>query len=420
MNKTRVTEVRRDDKGRLLRKGEYQEPNGRYKYSYSDLNGVRHSVYSWRLDVHDRIIKGKKKDISLREKEKQIEVDLFNEVIPEGGRLTVYELAEKYTQTKIGVKPTTRLGYRTVLKYLSKDPMGEKRIDKVKLSDAKLWLIDLQKNGRGYSWLHQVRGVLRPAFRMAVEDDLIRKNPFDFELATVIYNDSVAREAIMEKDEERFLRFVKEDAHFSRYYEGMYILFHTGLRISEFVGLTVRDIDFESMTVNVDHQLIYENGKGLSIQTPKTKSGVRKIPMTEEVADCFRIVIANRPKLKMEPIVDGYARFLYINEWGNPKAHYQWEKYFQHAVEKYNQMNRVPLPKITPHICRHTFCSNMAKRGMNPKTLQYIMGHADISVTMNVYAHIRAEDAGEEMRRIMGEPIAPASEDTLKIRTLGI
>lgn len=53
-----------------------------------------------------------------------------------------------------------------------------------------------------------------------------------------------------------------------------------------------------------------------------------------------------------------------------------------------------------PHVCRHTFCSNMAKSGMDPKTLQYIMGHADISVTLNTYTHVNFDDAKEEVYRI--------------------
>ena len=76
-----------------------------------------------------------------------------------------------------------------------------------------------------------------------------------------------------------------------------------------------------------------------------------------------------------------------------------WEKYFQHAVQKHNNIYRVQLPKITPHVCRHTFCSNMAKSGMNPKTLQYLMGHSEIGVTMNTYTHLREEDAKEEMEK---------------------
>ena len=136
---------------------------------------------------------------------------------------------------------------------IKKEAFGKKRIDKVKLSDAKCWLIKLQQDGRGYSSIHSVRGVVRPAFQMAVDDDLIRKNPFEFQLATVVVNDSVTREAITRKQERAFLEFVAQDKHFCRYYDGIYILFKTGLRISEFVGLTLNDIDMQNRKINVNH-----------------------------------------------------------------------------------------------------------------------------------------------------------------------
>lgn len=124
------------------------------------------------------------------------------------------------------------------------------------MSDAKEWLIKLQReDGKSYSTLHTIRGVLRPAFQMAVDDDIIRKNPFDFLLANVVVNDSVTREALTRKEERAFLDFIKSDKHYSKYYDGMYILFKTGMRISEFVGLTVKDIDLENRTINIDHQL---------------------------------------------------------------------------------------------------------------------------------------------------------------------
>lgn len=90
---------------------------------------------------------------------------------------------------------------------------------------------------------------------MVVDDDLIRKNLFGFELASVVVNDSVTRESISQKQERDLLKFIKEDEHFSRYYDGIYIHFHTGLRISEFCGLTIQDVEFEEMRIKVDHQL---------------------------------------------------------------------------------------------------------------------------------------------------------------------
>lgn len=141
---------------------------------------------------------------------------MFNGLVPGGGGLTVLELVEKYVSLKIGVRQSTYAGYKTVINLLKKDDFGKKRIDKVKLSDAKAWLIKLQRvDGKGYSSIHTIRGVLRPAFQMAEEDDLIRKNPFGFELVNVIVNDSVRREAVTRKQEREFLRFIKEDAHFA-------------------------------------------------------------------------------------------------------------------------------------------------------------------------------------------------------------
>ena len=396
-----MSEKRRDNRNRILREGEYQRADGRYRYRYIDEDGKEKNVYSWRLDKNDPTPKGRKRDLSLREKEKQIQADLFDHIVTHGGNYTVIELVDKYISLKTGVSHNTRAGYKTVINLLKKDPFGKLRIDKVHLSDAKTWLIKLQQtDGKGYSSIHSIRGVLRPAFQMAVDDDLIRKNPFGFELASVIVNDSVTREAITRKQERELLKFIKEDKHFSRYYDAIYILFHTGLRISEFCGLTFSDIEFKQMRIKVDHQLQRTSEMQYVIQEPKTESGIRYIPMSEEVAACFRRIIDNRTAPKVEPMVDGHAGFLFLDKNDRPMVALHWEKYLEHIVEKYNKIYRIPMPKVTPHVCRHTFCSNMAKSGMNPKTLQYIMGHSDISVTLNVYTHVQFDDAQAELLRV--------------------
>ena len=395
-----MSEKRRDNRGRVLRFGESQRQDGRYAFKYKDSDGSVKFVYSWRLDKNDRAPAGKKRELSLREKEKQIEHDLFDHIVSNGGNYTVLELVKKYVSLKTGVRHNTEANYNFVINIIAKADFGKLRIDKVHLSDAKGWLIKLQKEGRGYSTIHSVRGVLRPAFQMAVDDDLIRKNPFNFELASVVVNDSVTREAITKKQEREFLSFIQADEHFSRYYDGIYILFHTGLRISEFCGLTIGDIDFKEMRINVDHQLQRKRDMTYVVEPTKTTSGTRMIPMTKEVADCFRRILANRIKPKVEPMIDGYTGFLFLDKNEMPMVALHWEKYFKHILDKYNSIYKVQLPKITPHVCRHTFCSNMAKSGMNPKTLQYIMGHSDISVTLNTYSHVGFEDAKEELSRV--------------------
>ena len=396
-----MSEKRRDNRNRILREGEYQRTDGRYRYRYIDEDGKEKNVYSWRLDKNDPTPKGKKRELSLREKEKQIQADLFDHIVTNGGNYTVVELVEKYVSLKTGVSHNTRAGYKTVINILKKEAFGKQRIDKVRLSDAKAWLIKLQQvDGRGYSSIHSIRGVLRPAFQLAVDDDLIRKNPFGFELASVIVNDSVTREAITRKQERDLLKFIKEDKHFCRYYDAIYILFNTGLRISEFCGLTFSDIEFDQKRIKIDHQLQRTSQMQYVIQAPKTESGIRYVPMSEEVVACFRRILANRVAPKVEPMVDGYAGFLFLDKNDRPMVALHWEKYLQHIVEKYNKIYRIQMPKVTPHVCRHTFCSNMAKSGMNPKTLQYIMGHSDISVTLNVYTHVQFDDAQAELLRV--------------------
>ncbi|WP_301958912.1 site-specific integrase [Anaerotignum faecicola] len=398
-----MSEVRRDNKGRKLFNGESQRKDGKYEYKYQDAWGKRKTVYSWKLTPTDRVPAGKRDDISLREKIKQIQKDLNSNITPDGGNFTVLELVEKYISQKTGVRHNTRSNYNFVVNVIKKEAFGQKRIDKIKVSDAKEWLIKMQQmDGRGYSSIHTIRGVVRPAFQMAVDDDLLVKNPFEFQLNTVVVNDSVTREAITRQQERDFLEFVKNDKHFCKYYDGIYILFKTGLRISEFVGLTKKNLDFENNRIIVDHQLQRTRDMKYIIEDTKTESGERMVPMTPEVKEAFQRILSNRKNPKVEPMVDGYSGFLYLDKNGRPMVALHWEKYFQHIREKYNKIYRIQMPKVTPHVCRHTFCSNMAKSGMNPKTLQYIMGHSDISVTLNTYTHLNYDDAEEEMQKVVG------------------
>ena len=211
----------------------------------------------------------------------------------------------------------------------------------------------------------------------------------------------MTREAITRKQERAFLNYVRESGCYKKYYDAIYILFKTGLRISEFVGLTLSDIDLEHRKINVDHQLQRTMDMRYVIEEPKTSCGKRVIPMTDDVYECFQRIVANRKKPKVEPLIGGRTGFLYLDKNEMPMVALHWEKYFQHIREKYNSIYRVQMPTITPHVCRHTFCSNMAKSGMNPKTLQYIMGHSDISVTLNTYTHVKFEDAEEEMKKVV-------------------
>lgn len=205
---------RRDSKHRVLRNGESVRANGKYQSKYT-VNGKTHFVYSWRLEPTDPLPAGKKPCLSLRELEKQIGYDLDRQIDIGRKNMTVCELVERYLRTKTGVHPNALQNYNFVRGILEKKEFGSRAISKVKTSDAKLFLIELQKiDYRGYSSVKTVRGVLRPAFQMTV--------------------------------------FVHDDNIYCKYYEVMYTLFHTGMRISEFCGLTIRDIDLKNRTVNIE------------------------------------------------------------------------------------------------------------------------------------------------------------------------
>ena len=396
-----MSQKRRDSKGRILRTGERQKPDGSYIYTYKGKDGKNHYAYSWKLEPTDKLPSGKRTEKSLREWEKEIQKTLNEDVAYHGGNFTVLELVEKHVSLRGGVRHNTKAGYQTVLNMLEKEEFGARRIDLVKTSDAKEWIKKLQKeDGRSYSSIHSIRGVVRPAFQMAVEDDLIRKNPFDWELGKVIDNDSKKREAITLEQERAFLEFIKQDKHYSNYYEAMFILFHTGMRISEFCGLTLSDLDMENKRIYINHQLQRTRDGIYYIERTKTGCGNRRIKMSNEVFECFQKLIEKRKTPRKERVVDGLSGFLVLDKDENPCLALHWEHYFKYALAKYNRTHEEKMPKITPHVCRHTFCTLMAKTGIKPNSLQYIMGHADIKVTLGYYTHFKANDAEEEMEKI--------------------
>ena len=391
--------IRRDSKHRVLRAGESMRADGKYQFKYH-IAGKPHFVYSWKLEPTDKLPAGKKPCLSLRELEKQIGYDLESQLNPMKRNITVNELVERYLSTKTGAKHSTVANYNFVKNILKKEEFSETKIVNIKTSDAKLFLIKMQSDGKGYSTVKSVRGVLRPAFQMAVDDDILNKNPFEFQLAGVVVNDSHTRTAITREQMRQFLKFVHDDNCYCKYYEVVYILFHTGMRISEFCGLTLKDIDLKNRIVNIDHQLQRTSDMQYVIESTKTNAGTRKLPITEEVAKCFQAIIEDREPQQREKMIDGYAGFLFYDKDNNPLVAMHWEHRFNHMVQRYNDIYRIQIPNITPHVCRHTYCSNMAKSGMNPKTLQYLMGHSDIGVTLNTYTHLGLEDAEDELKRM--------------------
>lgn len=261
-------ERRKDSKGRVLKKGESERKDGRYQYRYNDAFGARKTVYANGLN-------------ELRDLEKRIEKDIGDGIDYSKGQITVYELVESYLSLKQGARYNTRIGYNFVSNILGKEPFSRLKVSNVKVSDAQKWIIKMYNDGNGYSTLSSICGVVKPAFQMACNEDVIRKNPFDFKITDVVPNNSKKREALTEDEQIEWLSFIKNDKTYCKYYDEFVVLLNTGMRVSELCGLTSKDLDFNNRKINVDHQLVRErNGKyyvekntsGLSFYTNDERS----------------------------------------------------------------------------------------------------------------------------------------------------
>ena len=396
-----MSEKRRDNKNRILQTGESQRKDGRYAYKYIDTFGKPQFVYAWKLVPTDKTPAGKREDISLREKKKEIQKDLDDGIDPIGKKMSVCQLYAKQIRHRANVRHGTKQGRKQLMRILQEDSLGACSIENVKLSDAKEWALRMKEKGYSYKTINNHKRSLKAAFYTAIQDDCIRKNPFDFQLNTVLEDDTEPKVPLSPAQEASFLSFIENDVVYQKYYDEIVILLGTGLRISELCGLTEADIDFENKLINVDHQLSKIPGEGYHVDPPKTKSGIREIPMSTRVYEAFARVIKNRGK-EQPIIVGGYSRFLFLNRNGLPKLACTYENMFRGLAKKYNKHHEEALPKVmTPHTLRHTFCTNLANAGMNPKALQYIMGHSNINMTLNYYAHATSDSAVAEMERLI-------------------
>ncbi len=380
MTRKRKKQVRVDNHGTVLKTGEGMRKNGTYYYRYKNINKEYTSVYAKTLE-------------ELREKEAVIQRNLADGINYEAGKMTVLMLVEQYVNQKTGVRYNTKKNYHFVLNLLKDDIFGNQQIMNIKTPVAKQWYIQLSQK-YSYNTIAAIHGIIRPAFDTAVEYDAIRKNPFSFKLGGLITNDTQKREALTEEEQQRLLNFMREDNIAARYYNEVLILLQTGLRISELYGLTLSDIDYQKCCIRVNKQLQRTTNCSYYIETTKTECGTRCIPMTNEVIKAFQETIKNR-HTNVEKLICGYSEFIFLDKDNNPKVAGHLEHAMKRFIDKYNASHPDQKLKVTPHVLRHTFCTNMVRLGMPIKDLQHIMGHEDIATTLGIYTHSNFETAAK-------------------------
>ena len=369
-----MSEKRKDKKGRIFRSGEGQRPNKTYFYRYH-RNGDKKWSYVYAPTLEE-----------LRQKEEVIQRDLLDGIDYAGGEITVAELVDRYINLRRGLKENSMRAYGSAINRIHTDPFGSRMIRSVRLSDGKGWFVSLHDRGYKQNTIGVMQCVVRPAFEMAVDDDILRKNPFKFKLSDVVPRDAYVRTALSREQQEQYLQFFMEYGGGS-YYDDVVILLGTGLRVSELYGLTKSDLDFDRRCIHVRRQLSRTANQPYFISSPKTKSGVRTIPMTDTVYMALKRVLKNRASPKVEMLVDGCTGFIFLDKAGKPKVAMHLENFMRGLQRKHPWALDGDFPKVTPHVLRHTFCTNMQQAGIDIKSLQYLMGHSNASVTLDVYTH---------------------------------
>lgn len=369
---------RKDSNGRVLKEGETQRKDGLYQFRYTDITGKRKTLYASTL-------------AELREKEAEAQNNPTSET-------TVYSVAEKYLMIKTNLKPSSVYIYTEIMKFLKTQEIMQESITDIRTSDAKLWMSDLVSSGRSVAYVTLIKKILKPAFEMAIEDRMINFNPFAF-TTRFLAKKHIEKEALTPDQQQRLFTFIKESPFYSGYFNELAFMLHTGVRVGEMSGLTLDEIDLDQGVINIRHQLRTEGKDRASVVPPKTKTSVRTIPLSDVAKACLLKMLSERDFSHVNPSVDGYSGFVNINERGKPRTTDSYRKIVSNICNAYNKKYNENL-YITPHILRHTFCTNLLRDGVGVSTVQYIMGHADPQMTLKIYTHIKSEDAIAEFKKV--------------------
>ncbi len=401
-----MAEKRKDSKGRNLLKGEGQRSNGRYYFQYKDTLGHAKVVYDWDLS-------------ELRKKEKQIIRDLEDGINGTASKMTLNQLFDLYISLKDSgsLKKTSKNNYIGMWNCNLRDSeLGNAEIKNIKTSHIMKFYKELKDKGLSNSTIKFFHTILVSCFNLALDDDMIRKNPVKKECIKPYKGGAKGKEALTREEQRILLDFMENSNIYKSYVPMIKYMIGTACRIGEVIGITWDDVDMKNKKIFIDHQLIYKkapDGKTkFMITDTKSESGHREIPMTNDIYNA----LADQRQYKMfmgtprDYTVDGYSKFIFTTKSGKPIAPNGFNNAMKNVVEAYNKRetmmaesdNRQPvlLPHISAHTFRHTGCTRMAEAGIDIKVLQRIMGHSDISITMDVYNHVNDDRIQNELEKL--------------------
>lgn len=394
-----MIERRKDSKNRVLKEGESERKKGGYQYRYRAFNGDRKYIYAPTLD-------------ELRRKEEEIQRDKRDGIRVDAQKVTVNDLYELWLTLKKGLKDNTFRGYRYSYEQYVYDDFGKVPIQKIRKTDVCRFYNYLYDNrGLKLATIDCIHTVLHQVLNLAVDDGYIRINPSDRALKELKQTRNLfteKRKALTVEEQKLLLNFLRTTPMYSHWYPVFAFMIGTGLRVGEVTGLRWQDVDFDEGTISVNHTLVYYNKTSkremknpnctFAINTPKTKAGCRIVPMSETVREALMMEKEYQEEvgIKCTAVVDGYTDFIFVNRFGNVQHQGTLNKAIYRIIRDCNQrvLNKphsndlVLLPKFSCHTFRHTFTTRLVESNINIKVIQEILGHADITTTLNIYTDI--------------------------------
>lgn len=287
------------------------------------------------------------------------------------------------------VRDTTLERYITTYNNHIKPALGNMLIRNVKPIHCQHILNQLADDDRKTSTINSVRMIMSHLFQKAFENDIILSNPCRKAVNSNIGKASDERHCLTIAEQKLFLESIV-----GHEYENQFkLVLQTGLRAGEMIGLKWEDINFSKRVLSVRRTAVYSyKSHTWKYHLPKSAQGTRTIPLTSEA---IRILKDQKKKMnKNKTISLEWADTIFLNDCGEPEPTDNYNK----AILKINK--EYPLPEFSMHILRHTFATRCIENGMKPKTLQIILGHAQLSTTMDLYVHVTDDEMTKEMDKV--------------------